>query len=289
MKIRILTLILLIVFAGAACPAQDAKEIMRKVDDRDDGTTEISKVSLTSYRYVKKNGKYVPAEKPRVKLMNHIRKDYGPRGKDHKSISIVLEPGSERGISFLQYDYEEVGKDTDQWMYLSALGKVKRIVAGNDNEPKTGSFFGSEFNYEDMESYNIDDYTYRILGKETYRKNACWVIEATPVMRKAVKSNYSREILWVDGERDMILKSVLFNRSGKKAKKIYYGNIETIDGILVPRKIVVNNLITGRRTILAYETIILNRPVEDSFLTRRTLTDKGFRERKLQEYQKEII
>ncbi len=286
---RSLLMLILLVFTGSICFAQDAKEIMRKVDNRDDGTTEISRVSLISYRYVKKDGKNVPAEKPRVKIMDFIRKDYGPWEKDHKSVSIMIEPKSERGISFLQYDYEEVGRDTDQWMYLSAMGKVKRIVSGNDNEPKTGSFFGTELSYEDMESYTLDDYTYKILGSETYRKKECWVIDAVPVMRKAIKSNYSREIFWIDKGNDMILKIVLFNRNGKKSKKIYRRNIQKIDGILVPMKIVVNNIETKRRTIMIYENIILNRPVEDSYLTQRTLTDKGFRERKLKEYQKTMM
>lgn len=284
-----LLMVIVMIFSTSICFAEDARKIMEKVDVRNDGTTAIARVSLTSYRYVKKEGKYVAAEKPRVKVMDFIRKDYGPREKDHKSVSIMIEPKSERGIGFLQYDYEEVGRDTDQWMYLSAMGKVKRIVAGNDNEPKTGSFFGTEFNYEDMESYNIDDYTYRILGSENYRKKECWVIEATPVRRKAVKSNYSREILWIDKENDMILKSVLFNRNGKKSKKIYYGKIERIDGILVPRKIIVNNIETQRRTTMSYEKILLNMPVEDSYLTQRTLTDKGFRQRKLKEYQKTMM
>ena len=53
-------------------------------------------------------------------------------------------------FTFLQYDYENTDKESDQWMYLSALGKVKRIVSGNDDEPKKGSFFGSEFGYEDF-------------------------------------------------------------------------------------------------------------------------------------------
>ncbi|MCP3942356.1 MAG: outer membrane lipoprotein-sorting protein [Desulfobacteraceae bacterium] len=286
---KIIYIMALLILSAAISYGQSAKGIMRRVDNRDDGKTAISRISLTTYRYIKKDGKNVPAEKPRVKIMDYIKKDYGPKEKDHKSISIILEPKRDRGISFLQYDYEEVGKDTDQWMYLTALGKVKRLVAGNDSEPKTGSFFGSEFNYEDMESYNIDDYTYKILGDEQYKNNDCWVIEATPVLRKAIKSNYSREMMWVDKKRDLILKIVLFNRNGKKFKKIYYSNIEVIEGILVPRKIVVNNIIAKRRTIMVYEKISLNRPVEDSYLTQRTMTDKGFRERKLKEYQNTIM
>ncbi len=282
---KIILAIAVMVFISSTGFAMTALEIMTRVDNRDDGTTAISRIKLTTFRYVKKGGKNVPAEKPRIKVMDFIRKDYGPKEKDHKSISIMLEPKSEKGIGFLQYDYAEVGKDTDQWMYLSAMGKVKRIVAGNDNEPKTGSFFGSEFNYEDMESYNLDDYTYKILGSENYKKTDCWVIETTPVLRKAKKSNYTREMVWVNKDTDMVLKSVLFNRNGKKTKKIYYSKIESIDEILVAKKVVVNNIITKRRTTMLYENISLNKPVGNDFLTQRSLADKGFRDRKLKEYQ----
>lgn len=280
------TLIGLIMLAfTSTAEAGQARDIMQRVDNRNDGQTVMAQVSLTTFRYVTQNGKTRAAEHPRIKRMTFVKKDYGPREKDHKSVSILVEPSSERGIGFLQYDYEEVGKETDQWMYLSALGKVKRIVAGNDNEPKTGSYFGSEFNYEDMEAYNMDDFIYSLLRSETCGGEACWVIEAVPVLRKAKKSNYSRQILWVDKARDMILKAVLFSRNGKKTKIIMSGNIETIDGILVPQKIVVDNVETQRRTVLLYEKIVLNRPVDDEFLSVRTLTDKGYRERKLQEFQ----
>ncbi len=286
MKKTILVFIILILATSAYGTENKARDIMVKVDIRDDGQTLISRVNLTTYRYVKKDGKNISAEKPRIKVMDFIKKDYGIREKDHKSISIVIEPKSEKGIGFLQYDYEESGKDTDQWMYLSAMGKVKRIVSGNDNEPKTGSFFGSEFNYEDMEAYNIDDYTYKLPGSETYKKRDCHVIEAIPVPEKAKKSNYSRALLWVDSNDFIILKSVLFSRNGKKFKKIYNNRIVKIDGILIPREIVVINLVTHRRTTMTYNKIALNSPVEDKFLTRRTLTDKGFRKRKLDLYKK---
>lgn len=266
--------------------SMEAREIMQQVLDRNDGTTEISRVRLSSCRVVMQGKKYVCGESPRVKVMDMVRKDYGPREKDHKTITIVLEPASEKGIGFLQYDYEQKGKDSDQWLYLSALGKVKRIVSGNENEPKTGSFFGSEFTYEDMEALHIEDYTYKLLGSEEYQKRECWVIESLPTRDRAPKSNYSKAMDWVDKERDIVLKSVLFNRQGKRIKKFYYGKIETIDKILVPRQIIVFNLETKRRTILTYEKISLNREVHDDFLTRRTLFDGAFRESRLKKYQK---
>ena len=285
MKHLIMTIILLLGSASFSM-AEDAARIMQTVLDRDDGTTEISRVRLSTCRMIKQAEKYVCAENPRVKIMDMVRKDYGPREKDHKIVTIIVEPASEKGIGFLQYDYALKGKDTDQWLYLSAIGKVKRIVSGNENEPKTGSFFGSEFTYEDLEALHIEDYTYTLLGSETYRKRPCWVIESIPTKARAPKSNYAKTISWVDKERFIILKSVLFNRQGRRFKRVYHGKIETIDGILVPMQTMVFNLETHRRTVLSYEKITLNRDVQDAFLTQRTLTDGAFRESHLKKYQK---
>ena len=284
MKYIYITFIILTIFISGSY-AGEAKKIIQKVLDRDDGTTEIGRVRLSTCAVIKKGKKIICKSTPRVKVMDMIRKDYGPNEKGHKTVTIIIEPAGEKGIGFLQYDYEQKDKETDQWLYLSALGKVKRIVSGNENEPKTGSFFGSELSYEDMEKRHIDNYTYQILGRETYTKRPCFVIESVPVKEKAIKSNYSKSIDWVDQDRHMILKSILFNRQGKKFKKIYFGKIKKISNILVPMQVAVLNLETGRRTLMSYETIALNVNVDDDFLTQRTLTDGAFRKSHLKKYQ----
>lgn len=265
--------------------ADDARQIIRDVLDRDDGDTEVGRVTLSTCSVVRKNKKIICRASPRVKVMDMIRKDYGPRGKDRKTVTLILKPAGEKGIGFLQYDYDQKGKETDQWLYLSALGKVKRIVSGNENEPKSGSFFGSELSYEDMEKRHIDDYTYRVLGRETYANRLCTVVESVPVQERAKKSNYTKSLDWVDEDRNILLKSILYNRQGKKAKRIYYRDIRSVQGIMVPQTIVIFNLLTHRRTYFSYDAIALNIEVQDEFLTQRTLTDGAFREINLKKYQ----
>jgi hypothetical protein len=285
MKSIWLTPILLIMMTTAAI-ALDPRQLIGQVLDRNDGTTEIARVSLSTCAVTKQNNKIVCKSTPRIKVMDMVRKDYGPNEKDHKTITIIQEPAGEKGIGFLQYDYEQTDRDTDQWLYFSSLGKVKRIVSGSDNEPKTGSFFGSELTYEDMEKRHIDDYTYSLLGQETYAGRSCAIVESMPTKARAPKSNYSKSRDWIDIERSIILKSVLFNRQGKKAKRIYFKDIEQVNGIIVPMKIIVLNLIDARMTVMAYEKIALNKAVDDDFLTQRTLTDGAFREHLLKQYQK---
>ena len=266
--------------------AQDAKEIMRKVLNRNDGMTQTSTVKLMTCRYAIQDKKIACAETPRITVLESVRKDYAVEGgEDTKSVSIVLEPIGERGIGFLQYDYEALDQDTDQWMYLSALGKVKRIVSGSDDEPKTGSFFGSEVSYEDMEARHLEDYTYTLLAEESYQGRPCWVIEAVPVPEYARKTSYGKSWNWIDKERDLTLKSMLFNRQGQKVKRISHSDVEQIDGIWTERQMLVNNLETGRMTVMTVEKIAYNMDVKDDFVTQRTLTDQAFRERLLNQYR----
>lgn len=282
---QIALVVLFLSLSLSLCQADEARQIIQEVLDRDDGATEVARVILSTCSVMKKDNRIICKSNPRVKVMDMIRKDYGPTGKDHKTVTILLEPAGEKGIGFLQYDYDKKGKETDQWLYLSALGKVKRIVSGNENEPKTGSFFGSELSYEDMEKRHIDEYTYTILGKETYAKRMCTVIESVPVPDRAKKSNYSKSLSWVDEPRNIILKTILYNRQGKKAKRIYYGDIKPVDSILVPHTIVIFNLESLRRTHFIYDKIALNLVVKDEFLTQRTLTDGAFRGMNLKKYQ----
>lgn len=286
--IGFITIIIFVLGTGGMAWCEDVTSIMKKVYDREDGTSEISLQKLSTCRYAKKGKRLVCAENPRVKVIESIRKDFGPNEKDKKSVSIIQEPPGEKGIGFLQYDYEDTEKDTDQWMYLSALGKVKRIVSGNDDEPKQGSFFGSEFGYEDMEQRHLEDYTYKILKEVTYLRRPCWIIESVPVPEKARKSNYSKSITWIDKDTYLMLKGILYDRRGKKLKRLTARGVEQIDGIWISRAFSVNNLETKRMSTMKMEKIAFNIDVEDAFLTQRTLTDSAFRESRLRQLRSHL-
>ncbi|MGA1597669.1 MAG: outer membrane lipoprotein-sorting protein [bacterium] len=277
-------------FWAGAVPlmAQDAREIMQQVRDREDGRTEVSRMKLVTCRTIKRDGRLVCAEEPRIKLFESVRKDYGTDEQDSRSVMIIREPADERGIGFLQYDHSEQGQDSDQWMYLAALNKVKRIVAGSPDEPKTGSFFGSEIGYEDLENRHLDDYVYRIVKEETWQQRPCWIIESRPVPERSSRSNYSRSIQWVDQERLLNLKTLLYDRQGQPLKQILATQVEQQEGIWVTRQLHVFNVQTRRQTSMVIEALALNVEVADEFLTQRALTDAAFREGTLQQLTRQL-
>ena len=274
--------------SAVSLAAPTAEEIMQAVIDRDDGHSQYALQTIATCKYRLNNKKIQCVEKPRVKKLEAVTKDAGKDGKDNQSVSIILEPASEKGIGFLQYDYDDDSKDTDQWMYLSALGKIKRIVAGNDNEPKTGTLFGSEFSYEDVERQHISDYQYKILKEEKYAGADCWVIETIPTPEHARSSNYSKSISWIDKSNYIVRKSLSFDRRGRLNKQFTQSNIVNIDGVWVPKKMNMNNVLSKRMSTLKITSINLNVPVKDELLSQRVLTDKAFRESQLTEMRKNV-
>lgn len=261
-----------------------AKDIMLKVEavERNSSESAIQKVKLATCKYGKKGKRRVCVEKPRIKVIESVQKDTGKNKRDSQSVSIILEPIGEKGVGMLTYDYDDPDKDADNWLYLSALKKVKRIISVTDDEDgQSASFFGTEFSIEDMESNKIEEYTYKILKETTYRTRPVWVIESTPTAKKARKTKYSKSILWIDKKRFLVLKGKMINRRGILYKQITMSQIQQVDGVWIARNISMNNLISKRVTQMKLMDIAFNIKVPERFLTQKTLTDFSYREREL--------
>lgn len=282
MKTGLLLGLLMVITPQLMAQTPDPRDIMQQVIDRYDGDSQYTRSIIATCRYRKQAGKIQCIERPRVKVLEGVQKDFGPQGKDTHGVNIVLEPAAERGIGFLQYDYDDPDRETDQWMYLSALGKVKRLVSGKNDEPKRGTLFGSEIAYEDVERAHIEDYVYTLLREEDWDGRPCWVIESRPTPKRARKSNYSRAIQWIDKERLMALRILLYDRGGRPVKQIAMADVFAQDGVWIVRRLNVNNVQTRRITTMKTESIVINPEVEDDLLTLRTLTDGNFRESRLQ-------
>jgi len=129
-----------------------------------------------------------------------------------KSLSIFDTPRDVKGTAFLTYSHKT--GDDDQWLYLPALKRVKRISSRN----KSGAFMGSEFSYEDIASQEVEKYTYRWLRDETYDGRECFVSERFPVDKK--NSGYSRQVSWMDKEEYRPLKMEYYDRKNALLKTL---------------------------------------------------------------------
>lgn len=287
MKMTVLSTLLSALVLAVPVQAADltAREIVQKMDDERRASTEsaFNRMKLTTCKYGVKNGKLKCVEKPRVKLLESAQINTGADMKDSKSIAIILKPASEKGIGMLSWTYDASDKDNETWLYLSALGKVKRIAAGSDDEDsEPTSMFGSEITTEDMETGKLDDYTYTLLEEGEYKGRPVYVIESIATPERAKKTRYSKTQAWIDAERFVSLKVQMFDKQGNLTKRMQIGKMEKINDIWVARSLTMFNLVAQRLTNMKMEAITFGVEIDEDFLTQRALTDAAFRESHLQ-------
>ncbi len=259
MKRRLFLTVLIMVSLGmSSLYALTGKEIARKVHDRDDGKTLSQDMTMI---LIDKNGK------KRVRKIKTFSKDFG---KDTYKIMFFLSPADVKDTSFLTYDYDDSNKDDDQWLYLPALKKVKRIPTSD----KSSAFMGSDFSYYDMTKRDVDDFDYKILKHVKVRGHDTTMIESIPNNQKVIEeSGYVKTIGLVRTDIDMVVRSIGFLKNGKKkffdVKKMHKQNgVWVIDEMTMTTK---DGKRTVHKTILKFNNIKVNQPISDDMFTTRRL------------------
>lgn len=268
-----------------------AREIMERADDYQRSTSDsaFNRMQLSTCRFGIKDGKITCAERPRVKALESVGKNYGPNLKDTKSITIVLEPAAERGIGMLSYSYDESDRDNETWLYLSALGRVKRIASGNsDDDSEPASLFGSEFTTEDTETGKLEEYTLTLLEETQESGREVWKIEMIPTAERAKKTRYSKVIQYIDKERFVSLRTEMYDQYDKEIKRLMASRVELINDAWTARSLTMMNLVTNRLSNMAFIEINTGIEIDDSFLTQRTLEDVAFRETELERLRSQL-
>ena len=277
---------------SATAAAPDARAIMIKVDDMANHsyTSSVRLMKFSTCRYRVGEDKLECRERPRILTFESVHRSYpakGLRDRDNKSFDLIIDPISDKGTAMLSLGYADDEKDTDFWLYLPALAKVKRVVSVSDSN-ESGSVFGSQVSTEDADIKKIKDYTYQLKGEEIYRGRPAWIVEMTPTAYRRTRSYYSKIIAWVDKERSVVLKEDLYDRAGRHYKQGSALNVQQIDGIWLVTKGSMNNLFSQRITVWEELRTRLNTEVDDEFLTQRSLTDFAYRERLMNTYRGHI-
>ena len=161
-----------------------------------------------------------------------------------KSLVIFDKPRDVNGTAFLSFTHRS-GPD-DQWLYLPALKRVKRIASNN----KSGPFMGSEFAYEDISSQEVEKYTYSYLREEALDGQDTYVIERYPVDKK---SGYTSQVVWIDKAHYRTLKVEYYDRKNELLKTLNYnGYQQYIDKHWRADEMGMVNHQTGKSTVLTW-------------------------------------
>ena len=162
----------------------------------------------------------------------------------NQSLFVFDNPKDVSGTAFLVHSYKD--KADEQWIFLPALKRVKRISSSN----RSGSFMGSEFAYEDMTAPEVEKFTYRYLGEEACGETTCTVVEQVPTDKK---SGYRRQVYWRDKDELRVVRVQYFDR-----KDVHLKTLEIEDFQLYLEKfwraatMNMMNHVTGKSTTLTW-------------------------------------
>jgi outer membrane lipoprotein-sorting protein len=258
---RVIVALLLVVcvasiYGTAFSEELTGRRIMELNEERNQGNDEFN---LTTMRLINKRGQ------ERKRKMEYYSKTY--EGDNDKIMIRFLEPADVKGVGLLTVEHTD--RDDDQWLYLPALKKVRRISSSDQGD----SFMGSDYTYEDIRSEKLDKNDYKLTGDEAVDGQECYIIEATPSSEEQKKdSGYSKRFLWIRKDIYLTIKAEYYNKKGALFKTEIRGDVvEAAPGLYRPNLMEMKNLKTGHTTRITFEGRKIDEGIKDKVFTERTL------------------
>lgn len=180
-----------------------------------------------------------------------------------KSMIIFQSPRDVEGTALLSH--AKILDPDDQWLYLPALKRVKRISSSN----KSGAFVGSEFAFEDFTITELNKFTYKYVGEEERDGMTMDVIERFP---RYEKSGYTMQKTWIDQDIFQPRQVEFYDRKGELLKTLLLSDYRDYDGVWRAHKLSMVNAQTGKETDLVYDTYVFKNGLDDNDFQQGVLT-----------------
>jgi hypothetical protein len=177
-------------------------------------------------------------------------------------------PNDIKGTGFLVWEHPDA--DDERFLYLPALGRVRRIVGAESQD----SFVGSDFTYEDIGGREFEDYTYAML-----ERNASWAPpggQSKPAYRiesraRDAQARYPRIVSTVLKDSFVVAHADIHNRRDERQKVYEVRVLERIEGIWTLSDVVMTNLLEKTRTELFITNADYNVGLKEADVSRREL------------------
>lgn len=247
-----ITLTAALLFCAASLWAIDGRTVAQNVYDRDTGD---SVHALVNMHLIESDGS----------RKGRIVEGWGAEGTEGLSNMVIVfhRPASVKGTRFLVKEREN--RDDDQWIYLPALKRVRRIASSEEDS----SFMGTDFTYGDMQSRKVEEDNHSLLREERFGGRECYVIESVP--KAPEDSQYSKRVQWVAKDIWVPLKAEFYDKQGAHLKTMVVEELEKVQGYWTTMASRMENVQTGHATEITVDKLRYNEDLKDSLFTTRFL------------------
>jgi len=232
-----------------------AEKLAQAVYDQANGEDASSRVVMLLSR---------KGKKPKQRILYSYAKDKGEA--ERWTLLRFIKPNDVARTGLLTKDY--AGDDSDQWLYLPALDRVRRISSSR----RGGRFVGSDYQYEDLTDREVDMDHHRIIGEEKVSGIKCTLLESTPV--KKSNSIYSKRVSCIHPKIFVPLRIDYYDRKKKTPiKQLKARKIKKVQGYWTIFDSTMYNLKTGHSTKLITTDIKYDQGIPDNLFSQRGLSD----------------
>ncbi|MCJ8346541.1 outer membrane lipoprotein-sorting protein, partial [bacterium] len=237
----------------------NARQLITKVNHLEEGQWVSRKLKMTM---IDRRGK------KRVREAIGYRKYYlGTK----KTYLYYVSPSNIKRTSFLTFDYLDNKKEDDQWLYLPAMRKARRISSSDRGD----YFLGTDFTYEDIKKegkIEIEDYHFKTLALVELNGKKLVQIEALAKSEKIAKElGHNKQHLWIDPLLHVIVKSKSWDTNGNFLKTLNVSDISLVDGILTRHTLIIENHKSKHKTIFQFSHVDYKKEVKDKIFSKSSL------------------
>ena len=181
-----------------------------------------------------------------------------------KKIMYFLSPADVKNTSFMTWSYDDASKSDDQWIYLPALKKVKRI----SSDSKGDYFMGSDFTYDDLGDRHPMDDTHTILREEVLEGKETIVIESVP---KDEEYMYARTVTWVVKDSWIGLKKEFYDEDDELLKILTVDDQQSFKDVIILTKVKMKNVQRNQFTIMEFSDVQIDTGIPNNKFTERMM------------------
>ncbi len=250
--LAVTTLLSMLISFSAFAQSLTASQIVDNAYNRPVGDDMTSNLTMT---LINKNGDQ------RIRKIKQFSRDFG---KVEKSIMFFISPADVKNTSFMNWSYDQAGKDDDQWIYLPAIKKVKRI----SSDSKSDYFMGSDWTYDDLGDRKVEDDTHTLLREENVNGVACYVIESIP---KEEEYMYSKTVTWIRKDNFIGVKKEFYDEDGELLKILKIMKVEKINGFDIVTTTEMKNVQKDHTTLMELDNIKINTKISPQKFTERMM------------------
>jgi len=201
------------------------------------------------------------ASQPMVRRIQLVRKQ---RERPGRTIVRFLAPPDVRrtGVLILEAD----GRYDDLFVFLPALGKVRRLAAGQ----RADSFFGTDLAYEDVEPKRAADWQVSLVEHGEEEGVPCALLDIRP--KQLGVSTYERMVSCIDPVQAIILRTD-FWRGGEAVKQLRVrpADVRDVGGRRIPFVITLTTPRLRSETVVTTESYELRPGLSAAIFTQSNL------------------